>query len=109
MPELVVERVASASALRRALSPGAASEHGTVDGETLVVDDAAAAAALVDTYPNVRWADADTAPDTTRADQTPRGELGADGATYRCGVNDCSREVDAPGDTCWQHDAEGDA
>ena len=25
-------------------------------------------------------------------------------ATYRCGVNDCSREVDSPDATCWQHD-----
>jgi len=24
--------------------------------------------------------------------------------TFRCGVNDCSREVDSPEDTCWQHE-----
>jgi hypothetical protein len=24
--------------------------------------------------------------------------------TYNCGVNGCSREVDAPDATCWQHD-----
>lgn len=25
-----------------------------------------------------------------------------------CGVNGCSRSVDAPGETCWQHDATED-
>jgi len=24
--------------------------------------------------------------------------------TFRCGVNDCSRDVDSPEDVCWQHE-----
>jgi len=24
--------------------------------------------------------------------------------TFRCGVNDCSREVDTPDAVCWQHE-----
>ena len=24
--------------------------------------------------------------------------------TYYCGVNDCSREVDGPDESCWQHE-----
>ena len=34
-------------------------------------------------------------------DETPTPD--ADESTYRCGVNDCSREVDSPDATCWQH------
>jgi hypothetical protein len=106
MPELVVAGVPSAGRLRRALSPGAAGEYGEVDGDHLTVDDHDTAQELVDTYPNVRWAD--DAPDTVVDTTVPRGEVDADGTTYRCGVNDCSREVEGPTDTCWQHgDSDG--
>lgn len=105
MPRLVVDSVSSASRLRRSLSPGAAGDHGDVDGDELVVDDAAEAQALVDTYPNVRWADADADHDTT-PDQTPRLDVDGDEATYECGVNGCSRDVESPADTCWQHSEE---
>jgi hypothetical protein len=101
MARLVVESVTSANAVRRALLPGDADTHGEFDGETLVVDDADAQT-LVDTYPNVRWADADRDHSAT-VDQHVSGEAGAEGATYYCGVNDCSREVDSPTGTCWQH------
>jgi len=106
MPRLVVEAVRSASRIRRALLPADAPDHGEYDGEELVVDGETDAQALVDTYPNVRWADAgrDHTVDTT--DQTPRGEVDTDGATYYCGVNECSREVDSPEATCWQHGEE---
>lgn len=28
---------------------------------------------------------------------------GSDAETYRCGVNDCRREVEGPDAVCWQH------
>jgi hypothetical protein len=102
MSELIVDPVPSAGDLRRSLSPGKADEYGSFDGTTLAVDDAATAKTLVETYPNVRWAD--DAPDTAVDTTVPRGEVDADGSTYHCGVNDCSREVEGPTDTCWQHD-----
>lgn len=107
MVRLVVEAVTSANRIRRALLPGQADEHGEFDGDELVVDEADAQA-LVDTYPNVRWADAgrDHSTDTMVDDQTPRAEVDDEGGTFRCGVNDCSREVDSAGDTCWQHSEE---
>ena len=75
MPELVVESVTSANRLRHALSPGDADAHGTLDGDHLTVDDRDTAAELVDTYPNVRWAD--DAPDTAVDTTVPRGEVDA--------------------------------
>ena len=103
MPRLVVEPCVSSAALRRGLSPGAADEHGEFDGEVLEMDDDDAAQALVDTYPNVRWYETAADDRDDRDDPSPRAEADTDGVTYRCGVNDCSREVDTPGDTCWQH------
>lgn len=67
MPRLVVEPVTSANAVRRALLPGQADEHGTFDGEVLTVETDDDAEMLVETYPNVRWADTDSGagePDT---------------------------------------------
>jgi hypothetical protein len=103
MPELVVDPVTSAGDLRRALSPGQADEHGEYDGDRLTVDDDATAEELVETYPNVRWADDTLSTDTYPDEAVGRAELDEDGTTYVCGVNDCSREVDSPTDTCWQH------
>jgi hypothetical protein len=57
MPRLVVERVRSTSQLGQSLLPGDADEHGTFDGEVLVVDDGDEAAALVERHPNIHWAD----------------------------------------------------
>lgn len=102
---LRVATVASASRLAGALSPGQADEFGEYDAadQVLVVDDDNEAAALVDSHHNVSWA-AD-APDSTEDDETTvsRATVDSDGATYECGVNGCSREVDSREDTCWQH------
>lgn len=102
MARLVVEAVASATELRRGLSPGAAEEYGRLEDGDLVVDDDDAQM-LVDTYPNVRWADAGHATDTMADEPAPRADFDGDGVEYRCGVNDCSREVESPEATCWQH------
>lgn len=55
------------------------------------VDDEAAAAALVSQSPSIEFAPDEALHDDDSDD------------VYRCGVNDCSREVDGPDDTCWQH------
>lgn len=103
MPELVVDPVVSSADLQRALSPGQADEYGDVDGDRLTVSDPDEAERLVDTYPNVRWADGSIETDTYPDETVGRVELGEDGAAYSCGVNGCSREVDSPTDVCWQH------
>jgi hypothetical protein len=100
---LHVAPVASSSQLQRALSPGQADDCGTLDGDTLVVEDAATAERLVKRYPNVSWTDdsGDDAPDEA---SVTRGTVEADSASYDCGVNGCSRSVDSPSDACWQHE-----
>lgn len=35
--------------------------------------------------------------------ETSETDPDAEAETFRCGINDCSREVDSPEDTCWQH------
>jgi hypothetical protein len=39
-------------------------------------------------------------------DDKPRGSGSEDGGaeTYECGINGCSRNVDGPNETCWQHE-----
>jgi len=99
---LRVGRVRSAARLDGALSPGEADEYGTLEGDVLVVDDQSDAEDLVDRHHNVVWADDDESP-PERSPPT-RANVDNDGAAYECGVNGCSREVDSPDDTCWQHD-----
>jgi hypothetical protein len=82
MPELIVDPVPSAGDLRRSLSPGEADEYGSVDGTTLVVDDAATAETLVETYPNVRWVDSTTNVETYPDETMGRAELDNDGVSY---------------------------
>lgn len=83
MARLVVDPVVSSSRVRRALLPGDASDHGTVEGDHLVVEDADRAQALVDQYPNVRWAgDADAEVDTYPDDTVARMDVDSDGVTY---------------------------
>jgi hypothetical protein len=37
-------------------------------------------------------------------DDEPQGKESEDGTVeYTCGVNGCSRKVDGPNETCWQH------
>lgn len=102
---LAVEPVQSSSQLRRALSPGQAGEHGDFDGETLVVKTENTAKQLIGTYPNVDWADNQ---DTEREPETVRMQADSEGVSYECGVNGCSRTVDGPDDTCWQHEESDD-
>jgi hypothetical protein len=101
---LRIGRVRSAARLNDALVPGEADEYGTLEGTTLIVDDQSDAATLVDRHHNVAWADTDE-PSPERPSPT-RANVGTDGASYECGVNDCSREVADPDDTCWQHDGD---
>lgn len=46
---------------------------------------------LADHYTPITAVDLGDEPDEDAADD------------YSCGVNGCSRDVDAPDDTCWQH------
>jgi hypothetical protein len=101
---LHVAPVASSSQLKRALSPGQADGYGTLDGETLVVEDATTAERLVKRYPNVGWADDSGGDDAPDEASVTRGTAEADSASYECGVNGCSRSVDRPTAACWQHE-----
>jgi len=101
---LHVAPVTSSSQLQRALSPGQADDYGTLDGETLVVEDAATAERLVERYPNVSWTDDATDAPTPDERSVTRGTVEPDSASYDCGVNGCSRSVDSPDDACWQHE-----
>lgn len=101
---LHVAPVASSNQLQRALSPGQADDYGTLDGETLVVEDAATAERLVKRYPNVGWADDSGDDDASDEASVTRGTVEADSASYDCGVNGCSRSVNSPDDACWQHE-----
>jgi hypothetical protein len=103
-PRLHVAPVTSSSRLQRALSPGQADTHGTLDGETLVVEDAATAERLVERYPNVGWADDSGNDDAPDEASVTRGTVEPDSARYECGVNGCSRSVDSPSEACWQHE-----
>lgn len=67
-------------------------EYRIIDG-TLEVDDEDVARAMVESERKISWAD---------VDETPRVDDDKD--TFYCGVNDCSRTVDSPDATCWQHD-----
>jgi len=48
---------------------------------------------LQDAYPGFEAVSSDETSDTEQAEAQ----------TFRCGVNDCSREVDSASATCWQH------
>lgn len=62
---------------------------------------------LDDAYPGMeRVNDRDEAGATDTEDTDTAEEHSSETETFRCGVNDCSREVDNPDATCWQHDSE---
>jgi len=82
MPELIIDPVPSAGDLRRSLSPGEAADYGSFDGTTLAVEDAATAETLVETYPNVRWADSTMDVETYPDETIGRAELDGDGVSY---------------------------
>ena len=44
----------------------------------------------------------DTHTDESESDE-PEAESGSEDEAFRCGVNDCSREVESASATCWQH------
>jgi len=50
-------------------------------------------------FRRVEAEESDTEPDV----ESEEADTDAETETFRCGVNDCSREVDSPEDTCWQH------
>lgn len=103
MTRLRVESVSSSSMLRKALSPGDAGNYGDYDEDAGVLETASdvEATSLVDRYPNVYRVDDE--PDDDGAGESPRLEADNTGTTPVCGVNGCSREVEDPEDTCWQH------
>lgn len=102
-PRVVVESVSSSSLLRRSLSPGDAETLGEYDGKYLVVDSGGEAEELIEKYPNVHCAE--TKQETQQASQeSPRLEVTNEGADTVCGVNGCSRTVNNPDDSCWQHE-----
>jgi len=70
-------------------------EEYNVAGDNTVLVSAEEAHRLKESYSGIVVADIDKTP-------TPEG----DKDTFQCGVNDCSREVDSPKDTCWQHGSE---
>jgi len=41
--------------------------------------------------------------DADADDSAPDAADDAEAETFRCGVNDCSREVNDPSEHCWQH------
>lgn len=57
--------------------------------------------------PNPGFVDADAPEEDTDAEQSEddesEAESGSETEAFECGVNGCSREVDSPEDTCWQH------
>lgn len=74
----------------------------THDGETwdmedgiFEVEDESVAADIVEQYTKISYAN----PADVEETPTPEPEE----TTFQCGVNDCSREVDSPEATCWQH------
>lgn len=67
-----------------------------VEAGYFAVDDEDVAAEVVANRNEITWADG--APDI---EETPTPEPAE--TTFRCGVNDCSREVDSEDATCWQH------
>jgi len=73
-----------------------AGEHYPVDGGILEVEDIDVAREMVDSERKISWANGEP-----EVDETPRVET--EETTFRCGVNDCSREVDDKDATCWQH------
>jgi len=91
MYKLRVERVRSTSQLSGALLPGEAEDLGSFDGEILEVEELND----LDKYHNVEVVSSDTNPGVTATQ--------SDESTYHCGVNGCSRKVDSPEETCWQH------
>lgn len=97
---LRVESVVSSGRLSGALSPGHAGEHGDFDGEVLTVDDKEQAEYLVRTSNNVYFEEDHTEPEPDT--DIPRRTIGEE-ETHDCGVNGCSRTVDTPEQTCWQH------
>jgi len=74
-----------------------AGEHYPVEDGLLEVAEIEVARDMVESERKISWVEE---PDS------PGANPGADGeeTTFRCGVNDCSREVDDPDATCWQHE-----
>lgn len=77
-----------------------------IDGGVIEVDDAETAAALVDRHRRLSWADGPPESDANpgvEADDHPSND---DGEPLCTGKADgqCSRTVDDPGGTCWQHE-----
>lgn len=99
--KLRVESVTSASRLRGALAPGECADLGEFEDGILTVANQERAQKLVDRYHNVSWAD--DAPDERRQSQITRANADTEGVSYECGVNGCSRTVQSPELTCWQH------
>jgi len=76
------------------------------DGIIEVEDEDVAAAMVADSH-KLSW-ESDRHKDESSAsdaEETEANTSDEDTATetFRCGVNDCSRTVDSPEDTCWQH------
>lgn len=94
--KLRVNRVRSSSRLTGSLSPGEAKDYGEFGGEILVVEDSSVGEELAN-YHNVEVVSKDANPGVTASESEE---------TYYCGVNGCSRTVDNPEDTCWQHEVE---
>lgn len=88
MSRLVVESVTSANAVRRALLPGNADEYGTLDGETLTVSDDDTAEMLVETYPNVRWAEGDPETNSTETCEAIKSDGEVCGRELPCRYHD---------------------
>jgi len=73
-----------------------AGDHYPVEDGILEVEDEELAREMVDSERKISWPNGEP-----EVDETPTPE--AEETTFRCGVNDCSREVDSEDATCWQH------
>jgi hypothetical protein len=59
---------------------------------------------LDDAYPGMEVVNGGSETGDESADTSDTTEeQSAEAETFRCGINDCSREVDNPEATCWQH------